>query len=76
MATKITYGDCTTIQFKETKIGEIFKHKDYLFICTEDEFLYDYGTMNAICLNDGSFEYFEANDEVQKVDVEIKVKFI
>lgn len=76
MAKKINYGYAAAVNFEEIRVGEIFYCNDFIFIRTEDSFEYDSEILNAICLNDGSFERFGTNDKVQKIDIEINVKFI
>lgn len=76
MAKKINYEQNTLTNFKEIRVGEIFYYNNFIFIRTEDSFEYNCGGFNVVCLNDGSFDYFEETDEVRKVDIEINVKFI
>ena len=58
------------VNFEEIKRGEFFTNnfKDF-YICTE--YVCDDGDFeaNAVNLKDGSFEYFDYNDKVQKVEI-------
>ena len=58
------------INFEEIKPGDFFTNnfKDF-YICTEyieDDYKFE---ANAVNLKDGSFEYFEWNDKVQKIEI-------
>lgn len=57
------------VNFNEIKCGEFFTNnfKDF-YICVE--YVADEGDFeaNAVNLKDGSFEYFNYNDKVQKIE--------
>ena len=58
------------VDFEEIKPGEFFTidFGDF-YVCTEyveDDYKFE---ANAVNLKDGSFEYFEWNDKVQKVEI-------
>lgn len=58
------------INFEEIKPGDFFTNnfKDF-YVCTEC--IGDGGDFeaNAVKLKDGSFEYFEWNDKIQKIEI-------
>lgn len=75
MAKKINYEQNTIINFKEIRVGEIFYYNNFIFIRTEASFDNNI-CFNVVCLNDGSFDYFEETDGIIKVDAEINIKFV
>lgn len=62
------------VNFKEIQPGEFFTTnlKDF-YVCTEyieDDYHFE---ANAVDLENGSFEYFEWNDKVQKVEINFQI---
>jgi hypothetical protein len=60
------------ISFADLNIGDSFVHNDKVFMKT-DITNTSYSVINAVCLNDGKYEYFIGTTQVENIKIVVEV---